>query len=247
MKYGNKYTLKRLLSEKFELDSPLDTSLEDWKKYFEKAEDLDKTVKDDFIAAREMADEALEMLDDERDNIVAAMEELEAKKKEVEAELEAQEEKVEEEDQKVMTLLQRLEKRGQVDIEELEAGKKDFEMYLNNINDILDEIRDMELKYSEWGFKNNRMDVVNQVMWYMNKRKDLYSFAKKFAYPGGISKEVKSRGVFPMVQQERARYALLAYIKNKFTSDFFWQGDFPSIEQLIEKVPPPRNLSKLDK
>ena len=175
------------------------------------------------------------------------MEELETKRKEAEAELKAQEEKTKEEDQKVMTLLQRLEKRGQVDIEELDAGRQDFEMYLNNINDTLDELRGMEMKYSEWGFKNNRMDVVNQVMWYMNKRKDLYSFAKKFAYPGGISKEIKSRGVFPMVQQERARYALLAYIKNKFTSDFFWQGDFPSLEQLIEKVPPPRALSNLDK
>ena len=236
-----------MILEKFELDKPLDTSLEDWKGYFEKAEDLDKSVKDDFLTAREMADDALELLDDERDNIVAAMEELEAKKKQAEEELQAQEEKGKEEDKKVMTLLQRLEKRGEVDIEELEAGKEDFEMYMKNVSSELDEMRNLELKYSEWGFKNNRMDVVNQVMWYMNKRRDSRPLAKKFAYPQGISNELKSRGVFPMVQQVRARYALLVYLKKKFTEDFFWQGDFPSVEQLIEKVPPPRALSNLDK
>ena len=239
--------IRQMILEKFELDKPLDTSLEDWKGYFEKAEDLDKSVKDDFLTAREMADDALELLDDERDNIVAAMEELEAKKKQAEEELQAQEEKGKEEDKKVMTLLQRLEKRGEVDIEELEAGKEDFEMYMKNVSSELDEMRNLELKYSEWGFKNNRMDVVNQVMWYMNKRRDSRPLAKKFAYPQGISNELKSRGVFPMVQQVRARYALLVYLKKKFTEDFFWQGDFPSVEQLIEKVPPPRALSNLDK
>ena len=239
--------IRQMILEKFELDKPLDTSLEDWKGYFEKADDLDKSVKDDFLAAREMADEALEMLDDERDNIAAAMEELEAKKKEAEAELKAQEEKTKEEDKKVMSLLQRLEKRGEVDIEELEAGKKDWEMYMSNTNRSLEELRDLEMKYSEWGFKNNRMDVVNQVMWYMDKRSSSRPLAKKFAYPQGVGNEVKSRGVYPMVQEIRARYALLTYLKKKFTEDFFWQGDFPSLEQLIEKVPPPRNLSNLDK
>ena len=144
--------IRQMILEKFELDNPLDTSLEDWKGYFEKADDLDKSIKDDFLAAREMADEALEMLDDERDNIAAAMEELEAKKKEAEAELKAQEEKTKQQDKKVMTLLQRLEKRGEVDIDELEAGKKDWEQYMNYTNNIAAELRDLEMKYSEWGF-----------------------------------------------------------------------------------------------
>ena len=194
-----------------------------------------------------MADEALELLDDERDNIVAAMEELEAKKKEAEEELKRKEEKAKQEEKKVMTLLQRLEKRGQVDIEELEAGKTDFDMYTNNCKETLDQMMSNELKYTEWAFKNNRMDVANQVMWYMNKRSQTFDIAKKFAYPQGMGPEIKSRGVYPMVQQERARYALLSYLKNKFETDFFWQGDFPSLEQLIEKVPPPRALGNLDK
>ena len=87
MKPLYKHSLKALLLEKFELDQPLDTSLEDWKGYFDKAEDLDSSIKDDFLAAREMADEALEMLDDERDNIVAAMEEAEAEKQQKEKEI----------------------------------------------------------------------------------------------------------------------------------------------------------------
>ena len=239
--------IRQMILEKFELDKPLDTSLEDWKGYFEKADDLDKSIKDDFLAAREMADEALEMLDDERDNIAAAMEELEAKKKEAEAELKAQEEKTKQQDKKVMTLLQRLEKRGDVDIDELEAGKKDWEQYMSYTNNTAAELRDLEMKYSEWGFKNNRMDVVNHVMWYMNKRSTARSIANKFAFPQGVGNEVKARGVYPMVQEIRARYALLTYLKKKFTEDFFWQGDFPSLEQLIEKVPPPRNLGNLDK
>lgn len=246
MNYNGKYSLKRLLSEKFELDKPLETSLDDWKGYFEKADDLDTSIKDDFLAARELADEALEMLDDERDKIEAAMEELEAKKKEAEAEIKAKEEQAKQEEKKVMTLLQRLEKRGQVDVEELEAGRKDHEYYLGNITSALDKLRDMELKYTEWAFKNNRMDVANQVMWYMGKRNQVYDAAKKFAYPNGMGKDIKSRGVFPMVQLERARFALLSYLKNKFENDFFWQGDFPSLEQIIDKVPPPRNLGNLD-
>ena len=239
--------IRQLILEKYELDKPLDTSLEDWKGYFEKTEELDGSIKDDFLAAREMADEALELLDGERDNIVAAMEELESKKKEAEAELKAQEEKSKEEGDKVMTLLQRLEKRGNIDEDELEAGRKDHQKYMKYGNKLKEEMRNTQLEYSKWGFENNRMDVVNQVMWFMTKQQEIFPLTKKFAYPQGMNSEIKSRGVFPLVQQERARAALLFFLKKKLEDDFFWQGDFPSAEKLIDRIPPPYHLSMLDK
>ena len=245
MKYGYRYSLKRLLTEKFELDKPLDTSLEDWKGYFEKAEDLDSSIKDDFLTAREMADEAIELLDAERDNIVAAMEELEAKKKELEAELKAKEEKSKQEDKKVMTLLQRLNKRGEVDDEEFKAGEDDFMEYMKNCGKAEQKQTEGETHYFTWGMENNRMDVCNQVMWWKNFRLQVHDLAKQFAFPNGAGSEVKSRGVYPQVQRARAVYACLEWVNKKMNDDFFWQGDFPAVEKLIEKVPPPRRLGKL--
>lgn len=245
MKYGNRYSLKRLLSEKFELDKPLDTSTEDWKGYFEKADDLDKSVRDDFIAAREMADEALEMLDGERDNILAAMEEVEAAKAAKEKEIEEQKKKEEAEQKKTEDILARLNKRGDIDPEEWAAGKEDTnELHAQQL-----EAREKLISYVQevfqWGMKNQRMDATQQAVGFMEQLRKVTPLAKKFAYPEGVSSGVKQRGYYPMVQQCRAQLGLYTWLLRKIKDSFFWQGDFPPVDQVVDKLPPPKRLSKL--
>ena len=245
MKYGNKYSLKRLLTEKFELDKPLDTSLEDWKGYFEKSEDLDSAVKDDFLAAREMADEAIEMLDDERDNIVAALEEIKAAKEAKEKEAEEARKKQEEEDKKQKDLLNRLKKKGAITEEEWKAGKDDNDEIWNKYTEIDDRLMDYLNDTFMWGMKNQRMDVCQQVQWFLGQSMKIKDIAKKFAYPDGIRKGAEQRGYYGMIQSNRARLALTQFLFNKCDNSFFWQGDFPSVDQLVDKLPPPQRLSKL--
>jgi len=245
MKYGNKYSLKRLLSEKFELDKPLDTSLEDWKGYFEKAEDLDSSIKDDFLTAREMADEAIELLDGERDNIVAAMDEIKAEKEAKEKELEELRKKEEEEEKKQKDLLFRLQKRGDIEKDEWEAGKADNDETNDKFLEVIDQLIAYLNKTFMWGMQNQRMDVCQQTQWYNSRIDPIFKIAKKFAYPNGIRKGAEERGYYGMIQQNRARLVLAKFLLNKCDNDFFWQGDFPPVDQLVDKLPPPVRLSKL--
>ena len=245
MKYGNKYSLKRLLTEKFELDEPLDTSLEDWKGYFDKAEDLDSSIKDDFLAAREMADEALEMLDDERDNIEAAMKELEEKKKAAEKEAEELRKKQEEEEKKKKDLLNRLQKRGKIEPEEWEAGQGDYdEMYAKErkqMESIHSYLQEQFMK----AMSQQRMDVMQQCTFWLQLVKDMRPRVDKFAYPEGKNKTLQSRGYYPMIQASRARYAYGIWMGKKFGSNFMWQGELPEVDQIIDNAPKPKRLAKL--
>ena len=237
--------IRQLILEKFELDKPLDTSLEDWKGYFEKADDLDKSIKDDFLTAREMADEALELLDDERDNIVAAMEELEAERKKKAQELEEAKKKDEEQNKKKKDILKRLEARGAISTEEYEAGLKDYNNFTQAVQERYTDVNQYFMEAFQWGLKNNRMDVCNQSMYYTNKVLEVRKLAEKFAYPNGKNTDIKSRGFWCPIQELRACSALYTWLEKKARSDFFWQGNFPDTEQLVDKMPPPANLGEL--
>ena len=245
MKYGNKYSLKRLLTEKFELEEPLDTSLEDWKGYFEKADDLDNSIKDDFLAAREMADEALEMLDAERDNIVAAMDDIHAKTDAAEKEAEELLKRKEAEENKKKDLLNRLQKRGKIDSEEWLAGKDDYEeIYAKEskqLNDLQNYIQEKFMK----AMGQQRADVMQQSIFWMEIFKKIKSSVDKFAYPEGKNKTLQSRGYYPMIQASRARYAYGIWMGKKFGSNYMWQGELPEVDQIIDNAPKPERLAKL--
>lgn len=237
--------IRQIILEKFELDKPLDTSLEDWKGYFEKADELDKSVKDDFLAAREMADEALELLDDERDNIVAAMEEAKAEKEAREKEIEEAKKKQAEEDKKQKDLLNRLKKKGRISDEEWKAGKADNDDIYNQFVEVDDSLVDYLQKTFMWGMQNQRLDVCQQTQWWLGQSMKITDLAKKFAYPDGVRKAVEERGYYGMIQSNRARLVLTQFLLKKCDDNFFWQGDFPSTDQLVDKLPPPERLSKL--
>ena len=245
MKYGNKYSLKRLLTEKFELDNPLDTSLEDWQGYFDNAEELDSSIKDDFLTAREMADDALELLDAERDNIVAAMEEIQAKKEAAEKEAEELRKKQEAEEKKKKDLLNRLQKRGKIDPEEWEAGQDDYdEIYAKHreqYESITSYIQEQFMK----AMNQQRVDVMQQCIFWTGIFDQIESQVDKFAYPEGKNKTLQQRGYYPMIQASRARYAYGIWMGKKFGSNFMWQGELPQVDQIIDNAPKPTRLAKL--
>ena len=245
MKYGNKYSLKRLLTEKFELEEPLDTSLEDWKGYFDNAEDLDSSIKDDFLAAREMADEALEMLDVERDNIVDAMDEIKAKKEAAEKEAEELRKKQEAEEKKKKDLLTRLQKRGKIDPEEWEAGRADYDEIYPKQREQSESISKYIQERFMKAMEQQRVDVMQQCIFWMGLFEKIGPAVDKFSYPEGKNKTLQKRGYYPMIQASRARYAYGVWMGKKFGSNFMWQGDLPQVDQIIDNAPKPERLSKL--
>ena len=103
MKLIHRYTLRQLLVEKINFQKPIETPTEEWKKYFDEkfkdSEAFPSSMQEDWLAAREMVDEAIALMDEEKENLnkhwKATYKKEEQKEEKIEDKIEQLEDKVE--------------------------------------------------------------------------------------------------------------------------------------------------------